>query len=77
MSMRPLKGTAPSGVMPIEYYPNAFAGSRRYPNPGDNTNPEGNGVRCAQCGYPIKDRNKAKSCPNCSSDNFDGQVLAK
>lgn len=60
-------------------YPNAYAGSRDYPSLGDDdalTGVETNGLRCAQCGYPIADRLKVETCPNCTSDNFEGDHLA-
>ena len=78
MAMRPLKGPAPKLDI-RELYPNAYAGSTEYPDPGDGPHGEKteDGVKCAQCGYPIPNRRRAKQCPHCKSDNFEGQTLTK
>jgi len=78
MPERPIKGKAPELVV-NELYPNAYASGTVYPDPGDGPHGEKteHGIKCAQCGYPIPDRRRAKECPSCSSDNFEGQSLAK
>ena len=76
--MRHSPGAQPSSATDREFYPNTYAGGTEYPDPGDgiqNSNAD-NGVKCAQCGYPIPDRQRAKNCPNCSSDNFEGATLS-
>ena len=73
---RQLKGPAPE-LKIREFYPNNYAGSTKYPDPGDGTNASEDGIKCAQCGYPIPNRKRAKTCPHCGSDNFQGQNLAK
>ena len=62
-----------------ELYPNNYAGPRDYPALGPPTHGaiEEFGVRCAQCRFPIKDTRSVKTCPNCGSDNFHGEVLTK
>ena len=67
-----------SSQMATELYPNRFtAGAREYTQPGPHASKQSeSGVRCRQCAYPIKDRAVAKVCPNCGSDNFEGESVS-
>ena len=60
-----------------EWYPNEYATSREYPSSSCpvTIDTEKHSVRCAQCGFPIKDRRRHETCPHCGSDNIEGKQL--
>lgn len=69
--------TPSSSAMANELYPNRFAArSRGYPPSDGSVNGMSDPTCCAQCGFPIKDRQAAKQCDNCASDNFEGEAVS-
>lgn len=62
-------------------YPSQYATSKRYPTdrarlvgvPASEQEPRA--IKCAQCGLPIEDYGKIRTCPFCSSDNFLGKLF--
>lgn len=56
-------------------YPTPYAESVRGTEPRANTGlgeQDNDATRCAQCGFPIENRNARATCPLCDSDNFEG-----